>query len=101
MKKRRNSKTTFVTVNRIALSGMDTAFIIQKQPLLLLINACMDRRRKGKSIQKQPLLLLINKNNGYKFLRYIIQKQPLLLLIKLAFWILDNLDTFKNNLCYC
>ena len=98
-------------------------YIIQKQPLLLLICAYLtylkslkfDSKttfvtvnlwirsnidRSGK-IQKQPLLLLILWASIIRAWELIIQKQPLLLLIRRKFLALQSDEQFKNNLCYC
>ena len=55
-----NSKTTFVTVNRIVVLVFCSPFPIQKQPLLLLIRWYSMRYIVDYIIQKQPLLLLIS-----------------------------------------
>ena len=75
-----DSKTTFVTVNRIYTK---------------------DIRILHRWIQKQPLLLLISRYGLFLKSLFSIQKQPLLLLIRDKAMAQAQLEKFKNNLCYC
>ena len=59
-----NSKTTFVTVNRLCKPARIFTGRIQKQPLLLLIMIWSFSDFTFISIQKQPLLLLISSSGG-------------------------------------
>ena len=96
-----NSKTTFVTVNRIQIlcfpfsqQNSKTTFVTVNLPPRLNTQALYN-------IQKQPLLLLIKAYKAIKQMQARIQKQPLLLLIFILIVLMYLYLQFKNNLCYC